>query len=84
MYYKISVKGHLDTRWQVRLDGFVMDHGFNEEGHPITVLTGDVIDQSALYGLISRLRNLGVELISVQLKHKEDADPSNSQQENNS
>ena len=50
-------------------------------GQPITVITGQVADQSALYGLISRLRNLGVELISIQPQPDSDVEEANTEQE---
>jgi hypothetical protein len=64
--YQIQLRGHLDTRWEVMFAGFSFEHQATLEGQPITLMTGQIIDQSALYGVIGRLRNLGVELISVQ------------------
>ena len=58
---EIRVKGQIDERWSEWLDGLAIIH--TTEGE--TVLTGDVIDQSALYGLIARLRDLGLPLLSV-------------------
>jgi hypothetical protein len=58
---EIRVEGHLDQTWADWLDGFTLTH--TEEGE--TILTGKVKDQAALYGLIAKLRDLGVKLISV-------------------
>ncbi len=57
---EIVVKGHLDPHWSEWLEGMTITH--TAEG---TVLCGTVADQSALYGLLSRLRDLGLTLISV-------------------
>ena len=66
MRYQIQLRGHLDTRWATVFEGFSFDHELTPAGEPITVMTGCVIDQSALYGVIAHLRNLGVELVSIQ------------------
>jgi hypothetical protein len=58
---EIRVEGHLDPTWADWLDGFALHH--SEEGE--TILTGEVKDQAGLYGLIAKLRDLGVKLVSV-------------------
>lgn len=58
---EIRVESHLDKAWADWLDGFTLTH--IEEGE--TILTGKVKDQAALYGLIAKLRDMGVKLISV-------------------
>ena len=59
---EIRVKEHLDEGWEEWLDGFTITHtGQNE-----TILTGSVPDQAALYGLIAKLRDLGMKLVSVE------------------
>jgi hypothetical protein len=58
---EIRVEGHLDMIWAEWLDGFNLTHSERDE----TILTGKVKDQAALYGLIAKLRDLGVKLISV-------------------
>jgi hypothetical protein len=64
--YHIIIRGHLDARWETMFPGFSFSHEMTPEGQAITLMIGKVIDQSALYGTINRLRNLGVELISFQ------------------
>ena len=64
--YQIIIRGHMDTRWETMFPGFSFSHEMTHEDQPITMMTGKVIDQAALYGTISRLRNLGVEMISFQ------------------
>lgn len=61
--YEIRVRGHLDDRWADRFDGLTL----SREGSGDTVLTGQVVDQAALYGLLRRVRDIGVPLISVTL-----------------
>ena len=64
---EICLEGHLDLTWADWLDGFTLIHA--EQGK--TILTGEVKDQAALYGLIAKLRDLGVKLVSVKLNSKE-------------
>jgi hypothetical protein len=81
MLYQIQLRGHLDARWEAMFAGFSINHQVTPAGQPITVITGQVADQSALYGLISRLRNLGVELISIQPQPDSDVEETNTEQE---
>ena len=60
--YEIRVRGRLDQRWSKRLAG--MEIVPQPDGE--TLIAGAVADQAALYGLISRMRDLGLVLISVQ------------------
>jgi hypothetical protein len=59
----IRTEGHLDQTWAEWLDGFTLTH--TELGE--TILTGDIKDQAALCGLIAKLRDPGVKLISIKL-----------------
>lgn len=58
--YEIRVRGRLDDRWAVWFDGLSLTR---KDGD--TLLTGSVVDQAALYGLLRRVRDLGMPLISV-------------------
>src|SRR3954462_11326076 len=58
---RICLGGHLESRWAAWFDGITLTHG--DDGS--TVLTGPVVDQAALHGLFSKLRDLGLPLISV-------------------
>ena len=60
-YYEIRVKGHLDKSWEDWLGDMSIRHENNGE----TLLTGSLPDQGALHGVLNRLRDLGIELISV-------------------
>jgi hypothetical protein len=59
--YQIRVKGHLDARWADWFDGLGLTH----ESDGTTVLRGDVPDQAALHGMLARLRDLGLPLVSI-------------------
>ena len=58
---EIHIKGKIDEHWSDWFKGLMVKHVSEEE----TVLTGPVADQSALYGLLARLRDLGLTLLSV-------------------
>jgi len=59
--YQIRLKGHLGRQWTEWFGGLTITLEENGE----TLLTGPVIDQAALYGLLRRVRDLGMPLISV-------------------
>lgn len=59
--YQIRVQGHLDQQWADWFGGLVIV--LEEAGD--TVLTGPVVDQAALHGLLKKVRDLGMPLISV-------------------
>ncbi|MBK9125068.1 MAG: hypothetical protein IPM16_18375 [Chloroflexi bacterium] len=59
--YEIRIDGHLDTRWADWFEGLTITLEDNGE----TVLTGTVADQAALHGLLRKVRDLGMTLISV-------------------
>ena len=67
-FYAIKVEEHLDHRWSEWLDGFAVAHC--DDG--TTLLSGPVADQSALYGLLIKLRDLGLSLISVNREESEE------------
>ena len=59
--YEIRVRGHLDGRWAAWFDGLTL----SQESDGTTVLSGSVVDQAALHGLLGKVRDLGVPLIAV-------------------
>jgi len=59
---EIHVEGCLDAGWADWLDGFTFTYTSQNE----TVLSGRITDQAALYGLMAKLRDLGVKLLSVK------------------
>ena len=64
--YEIRVRGHLDVQWAEWLEGLTIT--LEEDGD--TLLTGPVIDQAALHGLLKKVRDLGLPLVSISpLEH---------------
>jgi hypothetical protein len=61
MAYQIRIKGHLVDEWMDWFGGMTIT--LEENGD--TLLTGPVADQAALYGLLRRLRDLGMQLVSI-------------------
>ena len=61
LQYEIRVKGHLDARWAAWLGGLSLTN----DGDGTTVIRGPVVDQAALHGLLQKLRDMGVPLVSV-------------------
>jgi hypothetical protein len=59
--YEIRIEGHLDTRWAAWFDGLAV----SREPDGTTVLHGPVVDQAALHGLLQKVRDLGLPLVSV-------------------
>jgi hypothetical protein len=59
--YEIRLKGHLDDRWTDWFEGLTIS--LEEDGD--TLLTGPVVDQAALHGLLKKVRDLGMSLVSV-------------------
>ena len=59
--YEIRLNGRLETRWAAWFDGLGLTH----EGAGTTVIHGPVADQAALHGLLTKVRDLGLPLISV-------------------
>jgi hypothetical protein len=60
--YEIRVKGHLDQRWAERLEGLTL----TLESNGITSISGQLTDQAALHGVLNRVRDLGLTMISVE------------------
>jgi hypothetical protein len=59
--YEIRLQGHLDDRWSAWFDDLVVQAEENGE----TTLRGPIRDQAALYGVLAKVRNLGLPLLSV-------------------
>jgi hypothetical protein len=62
VYYQFRVRGSLDPRWSAWFDDLVLTIEANGD----TTLRGRLADQAALYGVISKLRDVGLELIAVE------------------
>jgi hypothetical protein len=65
--YRISVQGYLSEKRSDYLQGMTITTQSDEENHPVTVLTGPLLDQSALLGVLNGLYNYRLPLISVEL-----------------
>ena len=62
--YQISINGFLDDQWSDRLAGMQINH-FNSDSDPISMLTGKIIDQSELFGVLNTLNDYQFKIISV-------------------
>ena len=60
-HYNIKIQGQLDDRWQEWFDD--LDIILTPDGD--TILSGAIVDQSALYGVLKKINNLGMKLISL-------------------
>ena len=66
--YHIKIKGFLDDKWADWFDGFTITH----PGESETLLIGPVRDQSALHGMLAKIRDLGLTLLTVEQIDVED------------
>lgn len=69
--YEICIKGHLNQRWSHWFEGLTIALKDNGE----TLLSGPVVDQAALYGLLIKVRDLGLPLVSVMPAQTKTLDP---------
>jgi hypothetical protein len=63
--YQITVRGRLDARWSDWFGGMAIACESASDGLPVTALTGPVIDQAALRGILWKLWDLNLNLVSV-------------------
>jgi hypothetical protein len=70
MIYQIRIKGHLGSQWIDWFEGLTIT--LEEDGD--TLLTGPVVDQAALHGLLKKVRDLGLPLVSVRPVETSSAD----------
>jgi hypothetical protein len=75
-FYRIHVKGKLDLKWKDWFDGFEITYTNGD-----TLLTGTVPDQAALHGILAKINDLGLTLISVNILPQAGKDNSNSDHE---
>ena len=74
--YEIRIKGHLDDRWAAWFGGLTLTLEDNGD----TLLTGPVVDQAALHGLLRKVRDLGMPLLSVNRVKPGEADASDAKE----
>jgi hypothetical protein len=60
-FFQIRIRGHLNRQWMDWFEGLVIT--LEEDGN--TLLSGSVVDQPALHGILKKIRNLGMPLLSV-------------------
>ena len=72
MVYQIRIKGHLGGQWTDWFGGVTITLEDNGE----TLLTGPVVDQAALHGLLKKVRDIGLPLLSVNRVERHRADAS--------
>jgi len=65
--YQIRVKGNLELKWSDWFDGFTIEPQPDDE----TLLVGSVADQAALHGILTKISNLGLPLLSLQRQQGE-------------
>ena len=70
-FYKIRIKGHLDERWSDWFDGLEITNLQNGEA----MLSGDIVDQAALHGVLAKVRDLNLALVAVSSVDPQRQDP---------
>jgi hypothetical protein len=68
--YEIRLAGHLDAHWAAWFDGLTVSH----ETDGTSVVSGPIADQSALHGVLQRVRDLGLPLVSVMRVERDHPD----------
>lgn len=82
--YAICLQGRLDERWAVWFDGMALTTSPDPTGDGVlTFLRGQVVDQAALHGLLARLRDIGLPLVSVTRVEPDPTDGQNVAPEGN-
>lgn len=69
--YEIRLAGHLDAHWAAWFDGLTV----SREADGTTVISGPIVDQAALHGLLQRVRDLSLPLVSVTRLPPDDIQP---------
>ncbi len=69
--YEIRVRGHLDGRWSDWFDGLEITNLKNGDA----LLSGHIVDQAALHGVLTRVRDLGLPLVAVKKASSSSEDP---------
>jgi hypothetical protein len=64
--YRVSIEGILDKEWSDYYGGMTIEHDVALTQYPVTILTGTLVDQAALIGILNSLYDLGYPLLSVE------------------
>ena len=78
-YYEIKIKGHLNDHWEPWFEGMNLKYETDGE-EQYTLISGPVADQPALHGLLAKIRDLNLTLISVRRISPENSDSSEGNQ----
>ena len=69
---EIRVKGHIDPTWSDWVEGLNISHIDQDQ----TLLSGVVVDQSTLFGILTKLRDMGLEIVSVNVSDSQPVEAS--------
>ena len=75
--YIIKVRGHLGEESRYWFEGLDMEAGFDDEERPITTLSGPLADQAALHGVLAKIRDMNLPLVSVSQSEQDSLIDSN-------
>ena len=64
--YRICILGTLDKNWSDYCSGMTIEHDIVPNQYPVTILTGRLVDQAALIGVLNSLYDLGCPILSVE------------------
>ncbi len=65
-FYEIIIAEHLGSSWKESFEGMKFDEKYSQDGQmAITVISGVLLDQAALFGVLIKIRDLGLTLVSV-------------------
>ncbi len=75
--YQLKVQGRLRESWSEWFNGMSIQFVIEADGSPVTTLMGPVVDQTALHGLLHKIRDLGLPLLSLSRVQIEQQPPRN-------
>jgi hypothetical protein len=64
--YRVIVQGRLGPEWGTTFGNLDLQTGSAEDGTPVTILSGKIMDQAALHGILQEIRDLGLMLLLVE------------------
>ena len=64
--YRVRIQGILDKNWSDYCGGMTIEHERDAHQHAVTVMTGRLVDQSALVGILTSLHDIGCPILSVE------------------